>query len=163
MHETSAFRVARFILQLAQEQKIAVSNLKLQKLLYYSQAWYLAILGKPLFHERIEAWVHGPVVPPVFGEYKQFRWNPLPYPEGVVEIEAGDPARSITKHVSEVVKVYGALSGPQLELLTHQEDPWKIARNNLPPDAASSVVITHQSMIDYYGPMVKRAVAPKQE
>lgn len=162
MHETSAFRVARFILQLAKEQEITISNLKLQKLLYYSQAWYLAILSKPLFHERIEAWVHGPVVPPVFGEYKQFRWSSLPYPEEPVEIENGDPSRSIANHVREVVKIYGSFSGPQLESLTHQEDPWKIARNNFPPDAPSSAIITHQSMVDFFGPQVKRGAASTQ-
>ena len=160
MGETSAFRIAQLILRIASEQEAGISNLKLQKLLYYSQAWYLAITNKPLFHERIEAWIHGPVVPPVFGEYKQYRWSPLPPPDNFIEIqEPAPPARSIAKHVREVMTLYGPLTGPQLEALTHQEDPWKIARNNLPPDAPSSAIITHQSMINFYAPMIKRSGA----
>ena len=155
MAETSAFKVAAVILHLAHERSLEITNLKLQKLLYYSQAWYLAILKKPLFHERIEAWVHGPVVPPVFGIYKEYRWKPLPDP-GETPIEKGDPAWPITNHLTEVMDAYGQLTGPQLESLTHSEEPWKIARNGIPADASSSAIITTDSMLKFYGPQVRQ-------
>lgn len=153
----TAFIVARVILHLAHERKIDVTNLKLQKLLYYCQAWHLAMFQRPLFYERIEAWVHGPVVPPVFGEYKKFRWEPLPDP-GETVINDGDPSWPVMRHVSEVMDVYSSFTGAQLEALTHQEDPWKHARNGLAPDAPSSAIISCQSMIDFYGPQLIRAV-----
>lgn len=150
MAETSAHKVARVILHVAHERGLPITNLKLQKLLYYSQAWYLAILNKPLFHERIEAWVHGPVVPPVFGEYKACRWHPLSDP-GETTIEEGDPAWPIRAHIAEVMDAYANLTGPDLESLTHREDPWKKARNGIAQDASSNAIITHQSMIEFYG------------
>jgi uncharacterized phage-associated protein len=152
MAETSAHKVARVILHIAHERGVAVSNLKLQKLLYYSQAWYLAILNKPLFQERIEAWVHGPVVPPVFGVYKEFRWNSLPDP-GETVIEEGDPSWPIMPHLAEVMDAYAGLTGTQLESLTHAEEPWKNARNGMPQDVPSNAVISHQSMTDFYARM----------
>jgi uncharacterized phage-associated protein len=155
MAETSAHKVARVILHLAHERKLEITNLKLQKLLYYCQAWYLAIMKKPFFHERIEAWVHGPAVPPVFGTYKEFRWNPVPDP-GETVIEDGDPSWPVMNHIAEVMDAYANLTGPQLETLTHAEDPWKNARNGMPQDAPSNAIISHQSMIDYYGAKVRR-------
>lgn len=159
MAETSAFKVAKVILRLAADRGIPISNLKLQKLLYYSQAWYLAILEKPLFHERIEAWVHGPVVPPVFGTYKSNRWNPLPDPGKDVlgEIETGDPAWPVINHLTEVMDAYSSFTGVQLESLTHAEDPWKNARNGIAPDTPSTTIITHDSMMKYYKTQIRKA------
>jgi uncharacterized phage-associated protein len=158
MAETSAFKVAKVILHLAGERNISITNLKLQKLLYYSQAWHLAILKKPLFNERIEAWVHGPVVPQVFGTYKAFRWNPLTDP-GECTIEEGDPAWPILNHLVEVMDAYANLTGPQLEALTHMEDPWKRARNGIAQDAASTAVISHASMMEFYGAQIRTRTA----
>lgn len=67
MAELAAKRVADYIIAFAHEHGDPVSNLKLQKLLYYAQAWHLALHDNPLFDERIEASVHGPAVPPVYG------------------------------------------------------------------------------------------------
>jgi uncharacterized phage-associated protein len=103
MAETTARRVAEYILFTAHERSIEMTNLKLQKLLYYCQAWYLAFLGKPLFGERIEAWIHGPVVPPVFGSFKEHRWNVIPFHGPEPEIEDGDPGRAIKDHIRDVL------------------------------------------------------------
>ena len=75
MAGTSAQTVANHFVELLHDQG-GISNLKLQKLLYYAQAWHLALYGEPLFRDRIEAWVHGPVVPPVFGAFKHNKWQP---------------------------------------------------------------------------------------
>ena len=53
---TSIFEVARFFLT-----KESMTHLKLQKLCYYAQAWYLTIYGQRLFNEEFQAWLHGPV------------------------------------------------------------------------------------------------------
>jgi uncharacterized phage-associated protein len=49
-----------------------MSNLKLQKLMYYAQGFSLVLFNKPLFPERIEAWIHGPVIPAVYHKYKGY-------------------------------------------------------------------------------------------
>lgn len=63
--------------QAENEQGDGMSNLKLQKLLYLAQGWYMARYGKPLFDATMEAWRLGPVVPSVYAEYQQFGRNPI--------------------------------------------------------------------------------------
>lgn len=77
MAENTARQVADYVIAFLAEHGDPTTNLKLQKLLYYSQAWYLALYDLPLFDDRIEAWVHGPVVPPVYGAFKGKEWQPI--------------------------------------------------------------------------------------
>ncbi len=146
---TTASQLASYILFKAGERGISVSNLKLQKLLYYCQAWHLSITGTELFSERIEAWVHGPVVPPVFGAYKANRWMDLPVPT-VAIIDEGLPERTISEHVSEILDIYGNLSGTELERLTHREKPWLEARGDAPPYSPSNAIISPDTMREFY-------------
>ena len=151
MIETNARAVADFLLVFSRDHGDPASNLKLQKLLYYSQAWFLALHDKPLFSETIEAWVHGPAVPPVYGAFKKWTWQPI-----LKEVSAPkDLSAKARKHLTEVMDVYGSLTAYQLEKLTHSEDPWKIARKGFPPDAASHEIITHDSMKRYYRAVAK--------
>ena len=72
------FDVAEFFIQVAnQSEDDQMTNLKLNKLLYYAQGAYLARTGKPLFENRIEAWDLGPVVPEVYHKYKVCGKNPI--------------------------------------------------------------------------------------
>jgi uncharacterized phage-associated protein len=136
--------VAKYIIAFSHEHGDPVTNLKLQKLLYYAQAWHLALYDKPLFRERIEAWVHGPAVPPVYGEYKHFRWVP---------IDDDDPPElpeSAREHLDEVLDVYGGLTAYYLEKMTHDEAPWRDARGDIPDDEPSNSLIEHEAMRDFY-------------
>jgi uncharacterized phage-associated protein len=144
MAKTSAHTVAKYVLFHFQEKGEPINNLKLQKLLYYIQAWHLTLFDKALFHEDIEAWVHGPVVPSVYREYKGFRWGPITV-SSPVEFSAEDG-----KHADEVLAAYGKFNAWELERLSHSENPWKQARAGLAPDASSNAVITHESMKAYY-------------
>ena len=149
MAYTRASRLASYIIFKAGDRGIRVSNLKLQKLLYYCQAWHLAITGYPLFQERIEAWVHGPVVPLVFGSFKNYRWGDIPVPASA-SIESGSEELPIVDHVSEVLDVYGSMSGPALERLTHREAPWLDSRAGIPTHEPSNEIISNDSMRLYY-------------
>ena len=55
-----------------------ISNLKLQKLIYYAQAFHLAIYELPFFDEDFEAWTHGPVCPEIYHKYKHYKSSPIP-------------------------------------------------------------------------------------
>jgi uncharacterized phage-associated protein len=145
MAQTTARRVADVILTLSNEQ---ITNLKLQKLLYYAQAWYLALYGCKLFDDDIEAWVHGPVVARVFGDFKGYRWNPIDVPI----IEASP--QNVSDHVREVLESYGGLGASALERLTHTELPWREARGTLPPDEPSRNVIKPETMMMFYSTMM---------
>jgi uncharacterized phage-associated protein len=150
MPETTASGAANFIIQHSQAHGDGVSNLKLQKLLYYAQAWYLALNGKPLFAEDIEAWVHGPVVPAVYGDFKKYAWNLIPAPQPPISLSA-----KVSGHIQDVILAYGHLSAYQLETLTHTEKPWLKARNGIPNDKVSHAVISHTDMRDFYRSKLK--------
>lgn len=141
----TAKRVANSIVKFCNEYGDLISNLKLQKLLYYAQAWHLAIHNKELFPEDFKAWVHGPVVPSVYHAFKEFGCGPiLRQPTAVVT------GPKFEAHLAEVMGAYGGLSGFDLERLTHSESPWRNARGDLPPDQPSSVVISKKDMKQYY-------------
>jgi len=152
MAEISASRLADYVIRYAHECGEPISNLKLQKLLYYCQAWYLAKYDKPLFPERIEAWVHGPAVPPVYGSFKEWAWQPISRDPDAVTLPS-----AARKHVDDVLEKYGPLTAIHLEQLTHREDPWVKARAGLPADEPSNAVISQHSMRDYYRKVLRRS------
>ncbi len=78
----TASEAARYFLAL-QDDEDSISNLKLQKLLYYAQGFSLALTGKPLFNDQIKAWIHGPVVPSVWADYRECGAGPVPRPLGL--------------------------------------------------------------------------------
>jgi uncharacterized phage-associated protein len=119
---------------------------KLQKLVYYAQAWHLVWEGKPLFQDKIEAWANGPVIRSLYsghrGEYTVSKW-----PQGRISNLAASEKESI----DVVLKHYGRHTGYWLRERTHQERPWKAAREGIAPGARSDREITLGSMLDYYG------------
>jgi len=122
-----------------------ITNLKLQKLLYYAQAWCLALYNKPLFGEKIEAWVYGPVVAEVYRAFKNFGSRPID-----CEFKAPDLPDEVVGHLEEIIAAFGGYSTYQLEKMTHQEAPWCNARGNLPLDAPSNAEISHEDMKSFY-------------
>jgi uncharacterized phage-associated protein len=144
--EIKAKQAADYLIRFSQEVGDPVTNLKLQKLLYYAQGWYLALHGgKPLFDDRIEAWPHGPVVPPVYGAYKEWGWNPI---SGQIAEPALAP--NIKSFLNEVMEVYGIHNAYYLERLTHREKPWLIARGDTPEGEPSNAVISIKDMWEYF-------------
>jgi uncharacterized phage-associated protein len=146
---TTANHVAEALINLSHEKQDPISNLKLQKLLYYAQAWHLALYGKALFNDPIEAWVHGPVVPSIFRQYKAYRWAP------VSQVSTESLPKKTLTHLEEVWRVYGKFSAGKLERLTHSEEPWKKARAGMPIDAPSHNVISLSSIKNYYCSLIK--------
>ena len=99
-----------------------LSNLKLQKLLYYMQGFHLAFFDEPFFNESIEAWTYGPVVPVVFQEFKRYKKrsiNPDNYHDDLVLTD--DEQQMFDMVYSE----YNRYSAVALMNMTHTEGPWK--------------------------------------
>lgn len=119
----TASQVADEIIRFCNAHGDFVSNLKLQKLLYYAQAWYIALHGRALFRDDIQAWVHGPVIPGVYRRFRRHGWQPIL----VGPRDPGLPPR-MGAHVKDVMAAYGSFSAFDLERLVHQEEPWKSAR-----------------------------------
>lgn len=142
---TSAIDTAKYIISFFQEREDPITNLKLQKLLYYVQGWHLAIYDECAFSEPLQAWVHGPAQPEVYFQYKKFRWKPIDEDTSAPTINA-----RLSKHIDEVLAEYGTETGYALEHMTHAETPWREARKNLPPDAESTAEISCESMKVYF-------------
>jgi uncharacterized phage-associated protein len=122
---------------------------KLQKLVYYSQAWHLVWESRPLFRAHIEAWANGPVVPALYRKHRgQFTVSVLP------DADPKSLDLSETSSVDAVLEFYGDKPGYVLSGLTHREQPWKDARKGLAPGERGNNVISWESMSGYYGSLV---------
>jgi len=122
-----------------------MTAMKLQKLVYYSQAWSLVWDDKPLFQNRIEAWINGPVVPHLYAVHRGMF--------DVKEWQKGDPDNLTAVQrdtVDAVLEFYGDKSSQWLSDLTHSESPWKDARRGLAPTERGGNEITLDSMAEYY-------------
>ncbi len=141
-----ASTVAKYFIWKAAREGKPITNKKLQKLLYYAQAWYLAIKNKPLFREDIEAWVHGPAIRSIYDHYKEFGFEPIK------EKVTRNDIRALANDqlLDEVWKVYGKFDAEYLELLTHNELPWQKAREGISEGMPSTNVISLETMKQYY-------------
>lgn len=139
--KTRVFDVAAYIL----ERMETMTTMKLQKLVYYSQAWALVWDEKPLFEEKIEAWANGPVVRDLFDYHRRMY--------EISAIPIGNP-RLLNQEqrdtVDAVLEYYGDKSAQWLIELTHMEDPWIQARKGLPKLERGNRVIFLDAMADYY-------------
>lgn len=134
-----------FLCNIDRDAGDSITHLKLQKMVYYAQAWALALLDRPLFDEDFQAWAHGPVAPSLFNRFRGSSWDALPLP-GECPVLDSDSEDLL----QEVLGIYGDLSGKHLERLTHKEDPWLDARGDLPPEAYSNAAITKDAMATFY-------------
>jgi len=144
---TSSIDVAEFILQ----QKGPISSVKLQRLVYYSQVWSLALDGKNIFEEPIEAWKNGPVVRNLL---EKTRYN-----EQIPSVHSGDPSLIDEDSKDTIIAVliyYGQKSDDWLQNLVHNEEPWIETRENASKckndynDVSYNVTISQNKMREYY-------------
>lgn len=144
--------VCDYIIHRVRRANAGLSLLKLQKLLYYVQAWHLAFYGRPLFEGRFQAWVHGPVNREI---YDRFASTKSLYSEvGHEDLldgfspEALDPGAR--NHIDSVLEVYAGHTGTQLEDMTHSEAPWIEARQGYRPADRCEEYISEETMANYY-------------
>ena len=119
-----------------------VDAFRLNKLVYYVQAWSLAWRGRPAFQERIEAWRHGPVAKELWVDIKHNSSRQL---SSASRLSADD-----LELVERVLIHYGQMSSDALIKLTHAEEPWVRARGSLPASASSAEEIPIAAMRDFY-------------
>jgi uncharacterized phage-associated protein len=117
-----------------------MSNMKLQKMLYYEQGYHLAVFGAPLFNENIEAWMYGPVVPCVYEHFKS-------YNSGGIESEVDTPILLTEEEeylFNDVFEAYIDFSAYGLMNKTHSETPWRTTEIGI------GNVISHEKMTDFF-------------
>ena len=125
-----------------------VSSWKLQKLVYYCQAWSLVWYEHRLFEEPIEAWQDGPVVRRLYDHHRgKYALRSGDIDSNASEIESSTARATI----AAVLDHYGDMNGQALRDRTHREFPWIQARAGVPPSERGGVEISPETLIDYYG------------
>lgn len=141
----SVFDVACYILN----RQGSMTAMKLEKLVYYSQAWSLAWDGKPIFDDDFQAWANGPVCPALFHSHQGVYVIPKNF------YDAKGQLNNLTAEQIETIEAvlghYGDKTPQWLSDLTHKERPWKEARQGVLPGERSDNIISKDIMQDYYG------------
>lgn len=152
-----ALTIARYVVNYCNQNGYGISNLKLQKLLYFIQAYFVAFTDEkqPCFREEIEAWDFGPVVPEVYHEFKQFGSNSIPSIEYYYETDGetlrrvkydrGEINKKDQENIDLVINQMAKYSASSLVELTHNQAPWKDA--HIPH---SHGIITIDSLKGYF-------------
>ena len=132
-----------------------ISPKKIQKLIYFSYSWYLALMNEKideldnrLFENRFEAWIHGPVDPVLYQKYKEKGAS-------YIDLYTGRLANFLEEDkeiLDNIWDEYGGYTANQLESISHQHDPWKIARQNAKCSSVDwcDALITDVLIFDYY-------------
>ena len=161
----NAENIARYFLWLAQQtsdEPALITQMQIQKLVYLAQGWSLGVRGKPLFDERIEAWVDGPVIPSLRRSFATYGQAPIPAGEEAIDDSLTPSERH---HIHSVWDMYSIYSASYLRDLTHRQTPWRNARRGFPDDARSDAEITHADMAacfkeEYARYLRKRGIDP---
>ena len=131
----------------AEGEDAGVTNLKLQKLLYYAQGHHLALTAEPLFTDPIQAWAHGPVVPAEYHRLKTYGSGPISLDSAVPDDFDWDSFRDVEDHLVKIWNTYAKYAAWALREKTHREAPWLEAFES----GAHNVEISHTSMRTYFG------------
>lgn len=145
-----AIDVANFFVYISELMGEEVTNMKLNKLVYFAQGFYMAKYNKKLFSENIEAWQHGPVVAEVYESFKGCKSNPVPYVFGSFDIENFSTEEA--DFLSDIALKYCRFTAAYLRNLTHNQAPWfnnfeESKHNVIPADEIKAFFLT-QSPIE---------------
>ncbi len=145
-----ATEIADYILCIAQENGDLITNLKLQKLLYYAQAWFLVNNNNErLFSDEIEAWQYGPVIPAVYNKYQKFGRSPI-----VIDCDIENDFNNINdctkEYLREFCQYFFRFSATDLVSMTHQEKPWLEA-----VEQGLNTPINTDTMYNFYSEMLE--------
>lgn len=134
--------VCRYVINYSNKMEYGISNLKLQKLLYFIQAYFLITYdGDPCFNEEIQAWDFGPVVPEAYHQYKVYGSSDIPKIESTIKFIRENGKICVTKQdykddtisetdkkrINNVIDGFKSFSASDLVDLTHNQSPWKEA------------------------------------
>lgn len=143
----TADRIAAYFILKCQAYGDFISNLRLQKLLYYAQAWHLAIFDVPLFDDEFEAWENGPRIPSVYKQYEKYSTLPIQYPS---HLSFPDFNKELNDFFEEFIDEYWQCSGWELMQMLYKETPWLEVRENIVNKDTNINLITKSAIKNYF-------------
>lgn len=128
MERFNPIAIANFFVDKGVDQGRPITPMQLVKLVYITHGWYLALTGKPLIDEEVQAWKYGPVVNSVYHTFKWWGGSPITIPSDRVRAVESDALKGVSnmdEFLHSIWKRYSHLSGVQLSTITHEEgSPW---------------------------------------
>lgn len=154
MKEVNVIELSKYIIKYLGDKRIPVNHLKLQKLIYYVDAWHYVFKNYSLITDNFEAWQHGPVIRKVWDYYKKssILYDNLSVPKNV-DFKVSKEQLQI---INDVLDEYGDKTGYYLECLTHEEEPWKKARMR------ENKLIEKNHMKQFYSNLLECGNGPQQ-
>lgn len=156
---TSAFAIANYFLAKAWSEGETITPLKLQKLVYFAHGWFMALENRPLIKEPVMAWRYGPVIPPLYFEFRRFENNPITSlatePDANFDFVPVLLTPELRDEVSPVLDrvwdVYGKYSASQLSQMTHHKDtPWSEVRDESVTRGTGERLIPNDQIREYF-------------
>ena len=148
--------IYRYVINYSDSKLNGISNLKLQKVLYFIQAYYLVKIGRPCFPDKIEAWNFGPVIPRVYNEFKQYGAMAINYITRYIEYDKNNLwsaeyklfnsniiAKEDKNYIEFVVNMFSKYSATELVELTQNQMPWKEAYSKQDKEITISKIIEY--------------------
>ncbi|PSH68538.1 hypothetical protein CU102_12290 [Phyllobacterium brassicacearum] len=142
--------LADYLLAETRERGEVITPLKLQKLMFYADAWHLALHDVDITQEKFKAWVHGPVLISQYHRFKEYRWMPI-----TKEVVRPEVEEALKLHLDEIIDIFGSESAVALERMTHKETPWLEARGDLPADEVCENYISKATTKQFYRDLAK--------
>ncbi|MGD0621470.1 MAG: type II TA system antitoxin MqsA family protein [Thermacetogeniaceae bacterium] len=130
------------------ESGSCITNLKLQKMVFYAQGWFMAFYNAPLFESDLQAWVHGPVSYSIWSKYQDYGYKSISIERTSFDIPIFDSKQ--IELLDYVYDVYGDYDAKVLERMTHKDRPWKEARKGLKANELSQNIISKESIKRYF-------------
>lgn len=156
-HEYNGREIANFVLDFCSGKGIPVTNLSLQKIVYFCHVWSLIELGRPLVKQQFEAWEHGPVLQYLYREFKAFGSDPITVRAQKMDCVTGKIKPAEYKFDSEtgellsrIVDFYSRLTGSQLRNLSHaMGGPWETVWNHK-ESVSPGMYISNDEILEFY-------------
>lgn len=154
----SALDIARYVVNYSNSKDYGITNLKLQKVLYFIQAWFLMKKEERCFRNEIIAWELGPVIPEVYHEFKRFGSSYIPNVKSFLSIDNDDIWSmkrvaftddvindSDKEIINKIVDDLSEFSATYLVKVTHKQKPWIDAYAK-----GKNTIISEESMRNYF-------------
>lgn len=140
-----------YIITRCTEANVGLNTLKLQKLVYYTQAWFLAFYDEPLIKNSFMAWVHGPVCREIYDRFKDSKslYSEITLAD-ILPTFTYESVAPYVSHINSILEVYSGFSGSQLEEMSHNETPWIVARKGYSQFQRCEVEIDNEIMKSYF-------------
>jgi uncharacterized phage-associated protein len=150
--------ICNYIIVKVKDAEAGLNNLKLQKLLYYVQAWHLAFYHEPQFAGKFQAWIHGPVNREIYDRFADTKslYSEITIKDVPADFDLDSLPESERMHIDSVLEAYAPFRGFELEEMTHNEEPWIEARKGCRSTERCETEIKEETMQRFYAGRIKK-------